>query len=93
MPRTLPSPCATTDGFAPIPVPLQKLIAQRPLSGDGRVRGIHARLAERLREQPGPYGTMLLDFCDDDDWALVRALIACNDHVPAPGVWRKTFRC
>ncbi|WP_174997824.1 phosphatidylinositol-specific phospholipase C [Burkholderia lata] len=61
--------------------------------GDGRVQGIHARLTERLREQHGPYGAMLLDFCDDDHWALVRALIACNDHVPAPGVWRKTFRC
>ncbi|WP_155626975.1 phosphatidylinositol-specific phospholipase C [Burkholderia diffusa] len=53
--------------------------------GDGRVQGIHARLAQRLRAQPGSYGAMLLDFCDDDDWALVRALVECNDHVPEPG--------
>ncbi|WP_155768808.1 phosphatidylinositol-specific phospholipase C [Burkholderia diffusa] len=53
--------------------------------GDGRVHGIHARLAQRLRAQPGSYGAMLLDFCDDDDWALVRALVECNDHVPEPG--------
>ncbi|MBR8396858.1 phosphatidylinositol-specific phospholipase C [Burkholderia cenocepacia] len=61
--------------------------------GDGRVPGIQARLAERLREQPGPYGAMLLDFCDDDDWALVRVLIECNAHTPEQGVWRKAFRC
>lgn len=36
---------------------------------------------------------MLLDFCDDDDWTLVRALIECNAHTPEQGVWRKAFRC
>jgi 1-phosphatidylinositol phosphodiesterase len=51
--------------------------------GDGRVQGIHARLAQHLRERPGPCGAMLLDFCDDDDWALVRALVACNGFVDA----------
>ncbi|MBJ9687771.1 phosphatidylinositol-specific phospholipase C [Burkholderia vietnamiensis] len=51
--------------------------------GDGRVQGIHARLTQHLRERPGPCGAMLLDFCDDDDWALVRALVACNGFVDA----------
>ncbi|WP_155625776.1 phosphatidylinositol-specific phospholipase C [Burkholderia vietnamiensis] len=51
--------------------------------GDGRVQGIQARLAQHLRERPGPCGAMLLDFCDDDDWALVRALVACNGFVDA----------
>ncbi|MBN3790995.1 phosphatidylinositol-specific phospholipase C [Burkholderia sp. Ac-20353] len=46
--------------------------------GNGNVKGIHARLAERLRAQCCPCGIVLLDFCDDDDWALVRALIARN---------------
>jgi 1-phosphatidylinositol phosphodiesterase len=46
--------------------------------GSGTVKGIHARLAERLRTHRGPCGIVLLDFCDDDDWALVRALVARN---------------
>lgn len=46
--------------------------------GNGTVAGIHARLAERLRTHPGPCGIVLLDFCRDDDWQLVRALVARN---------------
>ncbi|WP_175797303.1 phosphatidylinositol-specific phospholipase C [Burkholderia ambifaria] len=57
--------------------------------GDGRVQGIQARLAERLRELHGPCGAVLLDFCDDDDWALVRALVECNEHVREPGGSRR----
>ncbi len=61
--------------------------------GDGRVRGIQARLAERLREPRGTCGEMLLDFCDDDDWALVRALVGCNDHAPASGERCRSVGC
>ncbi|MGS0894013.1 phosphatidylinositol-specific phospholipase C [Burkholderia stagnalis] len=48
--------------------------------GDGRIDGIHARLASRLRNHRGPCGALFLDFCDDDDWALVRALVERNGH-------------
>ncbi|WP_175695167.1 phosphatidylinositol-specific phospholipase C [Burkholderia ambifaria] len=61
--------------------------------GDGRVQGIHARLAERLRELSGPCGAVLLDFCDDDDWGLVRALVACNDYAPASGERCRSMGC
>ena len=61
--------------------------------GDGRVQGIQARLAERLRELHGPCGAVLLDFCDDDDWALVRALVECNEHVREPGGSRRLSGC
>ncbi|WP_162999188.1 phosphatidylinositol-specific phospholipase C [Burkholderia sp. Nafp2/4-1b] len=61
--------------------------------GDGRVAGIQARLAERLRAEPGPCGAMLLDFCDDDDWALVRALVECNQQAPGAGGRRRTVGC
>ncbi|WP_175724134.1 phosphatidylinositol-specific phospholipase C [Burkholderia ambifaria] len=61
--------------------------------GNGRVQGIQARLAERLRELRGPCGAVLLDFCDDDDWALVRALVACNDHAPASGERCRSMGC
>lgn len=57
--------------------------------GDGRVQGIQARLAGRLHELRGPCGAVLLDFCDDDDWALVRALVECNEHVREPGGSRR----
>jgi 1-phosphatidylinositol phosphodiesterase len=46
--------------------------------GDAAVTGIHDRLAARLATQTGPCGTLLLDFCDDQDWALVRALVERN---------------
>ena len=46
--------------------------------GDTRHRGIHAQLEERLAARSEPCGTMLLDFCDWQDWRLVRALIDCN---------------
>jgi 1-phosphatidylinositol phosphodiesterase len=46
--------------------------------GDTGHRGIHERLAGRLAARPGPCGTLLLDFCDWQDWRLVRALIDCN---------------
>jgi len=61
--------------------------------GDGRVQGIQARLAERLRELHGPCGAVLLDFCDDDDWALVRALVECNDHVRESDGSRRLIGC
>jgi len=48
--------------------------------GNGTMAGIHARLAKRLRTHPGPCGIVLLDFCRDDDWRLVRALVAQNGH-------------
>jgi 1-phosphatidylinositol phosphodiesterase len=46
--------------------------------GDTRHRGIHAQLEERLAARLEPCGTTLLDFCDWQDWRLVRALIDCN---------------
>ncbi|MFC6307674.1 phosphatidylinositol-specific phospholipase C domain-containing protein [Paraburkholderia dipogonis] len=46
--------------------------------GDTRHRGIHERLAERLAARSEPCGTMMLDFCDWQDWRLVHALIDCN---------------
>ncbi|MGF6981755.1 1-phosphatidylinositol phosphodiesterase [Paraburkholderia atlantica] len=46
--------------------------------GDTQHRGIHDQLAERLATRPGPSGTLLLDFCDWQDWRLVDALIDCN---------------
>jgi 1-phosphatidylinositol phosphodiesterase len=57
------------------------------------VQGIHARLAERLRELRGPCGALLLDFCDDDDWGLVRALVECNEHVREPCDGRRLIGC
>ncbi|WP_241018432.1 phosphatidylinositol-specific phospholipase C [Paraburkholderia sp. Tr-20389] len=46
--------------------------------GDAHVRGIHARLAAKLAASRRPCGTVLLDFCDWQNWELVRALVACN---------------
>jgi 1-phosphatidylinositol phosphodiesterase len=46
-----------------------------------------------LRELRGPCGAVLLDFCDDDDWALVQALVACNDHAPASGERCRSMGC
>ncbi|WDD92242.1 phosphatidylinositol-specific phospholipase C [Burkholderia sp. FERM BP-3421] len=46
--------------------------------GDAASVGIHARLAARLAACAGPCGTLLFDFCDDRDWALVRALVERN---------------
>ncbi|MGF6441506.1 1-phosphatidylinositol phosphodiesterase [Paraburkholderia youngii] len=46
--------------------------------GDTQHRGIHEQLAERLAARAQPCGTMLLDFCDWQDWRLVDALIDCN---------------
>ncbi|MGF6852250.1 hypothetical protein OKW29_001136 [Paraburkholderia sp. CI3] len=42
------------------------------------VDGIHEQLAERLAARPEPCGTLMLDFCDWQDWRLVDALIDCN---------------
>ncbi|WP_157641708.1 phosphatidylinositol-specific phospholipase C [Burkholderia ubonensis] len=50
----------------------------RVARGEGEMKGIHARLAQRLRTHHGPCGIVLLDFCEADDWALVRALAARN---------------
>lgn len=41
-------------------------------------RGINERLAARLAARPGACGTMMIDFCEHADWALVRALVARN---------------
>ncbi|MFM0248451.1 phosphatidylinositol-specific phospholipase C [Paraburkholderia sediminicola] len=46
--------------------------------GSGRRRGINDMLAERLVTYEGPCGTMMIDFCEYADWALVRALVARN---------------
>jgi 1-phosphatidylinositol phosphodiesterase len=46
--------------------------------GDTQHRGIHEQLAERLAARPGPCSTMMLDFCEWQDWRLVHALIECN---------------
>jgi 1-phosphatidylinositol phosphodiesterase len=46
--------------------------------GDTQNRGIHEQLAARLAARSQPCGTMLLDFCDWNDWRLVHALIDCN---------------
>ncbi|SDI51577.1 phosphatidylinositol-specific phospholipase C [Paraburkholderia phenazinium] len=54
--------------------------------GDQAVRGMNERFTERINErineQPGqhdgPAGTVMIDFCEHDDWALVRALVARN---------------
>jgi 1-phosphatidylinositol phosphodiesterase len=46
--------------------------------GSGPRRGINDMLAERLVSHDGPCGTMMLDFCEHADWALVRALVARN---------------
>ncbi|MGG1948911.1 phosphatidylinositol-specific phospholipase C [Trinickia sp. NRRL B-1857] len=46
--------------------------------GDDEVAGIHTRLDRRLAARNQACGTVMLDFCDWADWALVRRLIACN---------------
>ncbi|RKF43416.1 phosphatidylinositol diacylglycerol-lyase [Paraburkholderia fungorum] len=46
--------------------------------GSGRRRGINDMLTERLVTHDGPCGTMMIDFCEHADWALVRALVARN---------------
>jgi 1-phosphatidylinositol phosphodiesterase len=49
--------------------------------GDTQVRGMNDRFAERMTRHEGPCGTVMIDFCEHGDWALVRALVARN-------VWR-----
>jgi 1-phosphatidylinositol phosphodiesterase len=46
--------------------------------GDTRHRGIHDQLAARLAARSQPCGTMMLDFCEWQQWRLVHALIDCN---------------
>lgn len=41
-------------------------------------RGINDMLSARLATFDGPCGTMMLDFCEHADWALVRELVARN---------------
>ncbi|VVE19211.1 phosphatidylinositol diacylglycerol-lyase [Pandoraea aquatica] len=41
-------------------------------------RGINDMLSARLTTFDGPCGTMMLDFCEHADWALVRELVARN---------------
>ncbi|WP_422613905.1 hypothetical protein [Burkholderia ambifaria] len=36
---------------------------------------------------------MLLDFCDDDDWGLVQALVECNQHVRELRLRRGSIGC
>ncbi|VVE74520.1 phosphatidylinositol diacylglycerol-lyase [Pandoraea captiosa] len=40
--------------------------------------GINAMLLERLAAYAGPCGTLMIDFCEHADWALVRELVARN---------------
>ncbi|WP_408464847.1 phosphatidylinositol-specific phospholipase C [Paraburkholderia fungorum] len=51
---------------------------RRVACGSGRRRGINDMLTERLVTYDGPCGTMMIDFCEHADWALVRALVARN---------------
>ncbi|CAB3782929.1 phosphatidylinositol-specific phospholipase C [Paraburkholderia caffeinilytica] len=51
---------------------------RRVACGSGRRRGINDMLVERLVTYEGPCGTMMIDFCEYADWALVRALVARN---------------
>lgn len=46
--------------------------------GDDEVAGIHTRLERRLAAREQACGTVMLDFCDWSDWALVRRVIAYN---------------
>lgn len=46
--------------------------------GSSRRHGINDMLTERLVTHDGPCGTMMIDFCEHADWALVRALVARN---------------
>lgn len=46
--------------------------------GNSELPGINGMMVERLAAHTGPAGTMMLDFCEHDDWALVRALLARN---------------
>ena len=41
-------------------------------------RGINDMLIERLATHDGACGTLMIDFCEHADWALVRALVARN---------------
>ncbi|MDE1004885.1 MAG: phosphatidylinositol-specific phospholipase C [Paraburkholderia fungorum] len=51
---------------------------RRVACGDGRRRGINDMLVERLVTHDGPCGTLMIDFCEYANWALVRALVARN---------------
>jgi 1-phosphatidylinositol phosphodiesterase len=46
--------------------------------GDAQLRGMNDRLTARLAGDEGPCGTVMIDFCEHADWALVRALVARN---------------
>jgi 1-phosphatidylinositol phosphodiesterase len=48
-------------------------------SGDGKLRGMNDRLVERLVSHEGPCGTVMIDFCEHADWALVRSLVSRNN--------------
>ncbi|AJP59556.2 phosphatidylinositol diacylglycerol-lyase [Pandoraea vervacti] len=46
-------------------------------------RGINAMLLARLAAYSGPCGTLMHDFCEHADWALVRELVARNAWLAA----------
>ncbi|KAK45776.1 phosphatidylinositol diacylglycerol-lyase [Caballeronia jiangsuensis] len=46
--------------------------------GDDGGRGINDMMLGRLAGHDGPCGTVMIDFCEYADWALVRALVARN---------------
>ncbi|NYH14967.1 phosphatidylinositol-specific phospholipase C [Paraburkholderia bryophila] len=46
--------------------------------GNDRRRGINDMLVERIVSHTGTCGTLMIDFCEYADWALVRALVARN---------------
>ncbi|MBB5445517.1 MULTISPECIES: phosphatidylinositol-specific phospholipase C [unclassified Paraburkholderia] len=48
--------------------------------GDNQRRGINDMLAERLTSHDGPCGTVMIDFCEYADWALVHTLVVCNTN-------------
>ena len=48
--------------------------------GDDVLRGINDMLAECLVRHNGPCGTVMIDFCEYADWALVCALVASNTN-------------
>lgn len=49
--------------------------------GDTQSKGMNDRFVERLAGHDGACGTVLIDFCEHADWALVRKLVARNGLV------------
>lgn len=51
---------------------------RRVACGDDRRRGINDMVAERLANCAEARGTLMIDFCEHTEWALVRAWVARN---------------